>query len=145
MSLIDTPKEIRVGEEIDSNTLDSYLKKQFPDLQGEIIIKQFPDGASNLTYLISYENRELILRRPPFGRIAKSAHNMVREAKVMQALKPVYSDIPTIFVLHEDSEQPHQQIMDCDFYLMERVVGIIPRKNLPKADRDNPRVINNSG
>ncbi|MCW8834254.1 MAG: phosphotransferase family protein [Colwellia sp.] len=132
MSLIDTPKEIRAGEALDSAALDSYLKKQFSDLQGEIIIKQFPDGASNLTYLIGYENREFILRRPPFGKLAKSAHNMVREARIMQALKPVYGDIPAIFALHEESEQRQQEIMGCDFYLMERVIGIIPRKNLPK-------------
>jgi len=132
MSLIDTPKEIRAGEELDSHTLDGYLKQLFPDLQGEISIKQFPDGASNLTYLIAYKNREFILRRPPFGKIAKSAHNMIREAKVMQALKPVYSDIPKITVLHEAEQQAQQKVMDCDFYLMERLVGIIPRKNLPK-------------
>jgi len=131
MSLIDTPKEIRSGESLDNAVLDHYLKQQFTDLRGDISIKQFPDGASNLTYLIAYENREFILRRPPFGKIAKSAHNMVREAKVMQALKPVYPDIPSIFTLHQQ-HQSQQDIMGCDFYLMERLVGIIPRKNLPK-------------
>lgn len=132
MTLIDTPKATRKGEELDHKILDKYLKQVFSDLQGNLTIKQFPDGASNLTYLISYENREFILRRPPFGKIAKSAHNMSREAKIMQALKPVYPQIPTIFAIHDASEAQTKEIMGCDFYLMERLVGIIPRKNLPK-------------
>jgi len=131
MSLIDKPKEIRAGEELDNNALDSYLKQQFPGLQGDINIKQFPDGASNLTYLVAYKNREFILRRPPFGKVAKSAHNMIREAKIMQALKPVYRKIPAILGLHEEGHST-QEVMGCDFYLMEPLVGIIPRKNLPK-------------
>ena len=134
MSLIDSPQNIRAGEELDSEALHHYLTQSFSDLQGEITIKQFPDGASNLTYLISYENREFILRRPPFGKLAKAAHDMIREAKVMQALKPVYPQIPTILALHEIDKiaQSQQSVMGCDFYLMERLVGIIPRKNLPK-------------
>ena len=133
MTLIDTPTSIRKGEEFETSNLDKYLRSIFPDVEGSITIKQFPDGASNLTYLISYENKEFILRRPPFGKLAKSAHNMIREAKVMQALKPVYPQIPTILSLHEESEEQNTNIMGCDFYLMERLVGIIPRKNLPKG------------
>ena len=42
-------------------------------------VRQFPGGASNLTYLLAYDDRELILRRPPAGVKAKSAHDMRRE------------------------------------------------------------------
>ena len=137
MSLIDQAGSIRNGEELNSQTIDSYLKSIFKDLTGEISIDQFSGGASNLTYLISYNSsknnestdnsHEFILRRPPFGKIAKPAHDMIREAKIMQTLKPVYPDIPTIFQLCED-----HSIMGCDFYLMQRLTGIIPRHNLPK-------------
>jgi len=127
MSVIDQASMIRKGEELDVALVDAYLHQQFSDLKGDISLKQFPGGASNLTYLINYENREFILRRPPFGDIAKSAHNMIREAKVMQDLKGVYSGVPTIYCINED-----HSVMNCDFYIMERLVGIIPRKNLPK-------------
>ena len=63
MSVIDQAKSIREGEELDANVIDQWLKSQVDGLQGEPTIKQFPGGSSNLTYLISYDNRELILRR----------------------------------------------------------------------------------
>ena len=134
MSLIDSAGQIRKGEALNSQDVNRYLQSIFDDLTGEISIHQFPGGASNLTYLISYKDdkneqkpREFILRRPPFGQIAKSAHDMIREAKIMQALKPVYPDIPSIYHLCED-----HSIMGCDFYLMERLTGIIPRHELPE-------------
>ena len=41
-------------------------------------VKQFRSGASNLTYLLKYPDRELVLRRPPIGTKAVSAHDMKR-------------------------------------------------------------------
>ncbi len=128
MTLIDQAGTVRAGETINTPHIDTYLRQQFSNLQGEITIKQFAGGASNLTYLISYANQEFILRRPPFGKIAKSAHDVLREANIMQALKPVYHEIPTILATCQD-----HSIIGCDFYIMERLLGIIPRKDLPKA------------
>ena len=90
MTLIDTARRGRDGEALDIAVVDAYLKTQLPALQGEAEVRQFPGGASNLTYLLTYANKELILRRPPFGNKAKGAHDMVREAHIMQALKPAY-------------------------------------------------------
>lgn len=127
MSLIDEARSIRPGDELDAVAVDRYLKAQLPDLQGEPEIRQFPGGASNLTYLLVYENRELVLRRPPFGKKARSAHDMVREARIMQALKPVYPYVPQVLALCQD-----KVIMGCDFYVMQRLVGVIPRQNFPE-------------
>lgn len=126
MSLIDEARAVRTGEELDTAAVDAYLKQQLPDLQGSPSISQFAGGASNLTYLLSYENRDLILRRPPFGRKAKGAHDMVREARIMQALKPVYRYVPEVLALCQD-----EAVMGCDFYVMQRLVGVIPRQNFP--------------
>lgn len=127
MSLMDAARKVRAGEELDATAVDHYLKTQFPDLVGSPDILQFAGGASNLTYLISYENRELILRRPPFGKKAKGAHDMVREARIMQALKPVYAYVPEVLALCEDTA-----VMGCDFYVMQRLLGVIPRQNFPE-------------
>ncbi len=126
MSLIDEALAVRSGEELDAAAVDAYLKQHIPDLQGTPEIQQFPGGASNLTYLLKYENRDLILRRPPFGKKAISAHDMVREARIMQKLKPVYSVVPAVLAICED-----EAVMGCDFYVMERIVGVIPRQNFP--------------
>ncbi len=126
MSVIDQARAVRHGEELDAVTVDRYLKQQLPDLEGSPEIRQFPGGASNLTYLLHYANRDLILRRPPFGKKAKGAHDMVREARIMQQLKPVYPVVPEVLALCQD-----ESVMGCDFYVMERLVGVIPRQDFP--------------
>ncbi|HET8707990.1 MAG TPA: phosphotransferase family protein [Pseudomonadales bacterium] len=127
MARVDEAGKIREGEELDVNAVDAFLKKNNIDVQGTLSVKQFPGGASNLTYLLRYDNVDFILRRPPFGRKAKSAHDMAREAKVLQALKPVYPYVPTVVALCQD-----EAVMGCDFYVMERLNGFIIRKDFPQ-------------
>ncbi|OUS28638.1 phosphotransferase family protein [Gammaproteobacteria bacterium 45_16_T64] len=128
MTVIDQAGTIRDGEELNNATINAYVKQQVSDIDGDLTITQFPGGASNLTYALSFPNKELILRRPPFGTIAKSAHDMGREYKVMDKLKPHYPYVPTMVSFCDD-----ESIIGCDFYLMERLVGIIPRSEMPKA------------
>jgi aminoglycoside phosphotransferase (APT) family kinase protein len=127
MTLIDDARRVRDGEELEVTVVDRYLKSQLPDLQGEPEVRQFPGGASNLTYLLKYANRDLILRRPPVGKKAKGAHDMVREARIMQALKPVYPYVPDVLAVCQDAT-----VMGCDFYVMQRLVGVIPRQEFPR-------------
>ncbi len=124
---IDDASQVREGETLNSTNVDNYLKSHINDLEGDVCIKQFPGGASNLTYLIQYKNKDLVLRRPPFGKKAKSAHDMVREAKVLTTLKPFYPFVPSVLDVCTD-----QEVMGCDFFVMERLKGIIPRKEMPK-------------
>lgn len=127
MTVIDQAQSIREGEELDIKVVDEWLKSHVDDLQGTPAIKQFPGGSSNLTYLIRYGNRDLILRRPPFGTKAKSAHDMGREYRVMSALKPVYPYVPNMVAYCDD-----ESVLGCEFYAMDRITGIIPRKELPE-------------
>ncbi|AIY43518.1 putative aminoglycoside phosphotransferase [Collimonas arenae] len=126
MSLIDQAGAVRSGEELDLAKIDVFLKGVDATLEGMPAATQFPGGASNLTYLLSYANRELILRRPPFGAKAKSAHDMLREAGIMTELKPVYPYVPAVIATCQD-----RAVMDSDFYVMERLRGIILRDKLP--------------
>lgn len=126
--LIDQAVAVRAGEELDATAVDAFIKQHASGLEGTPEITQFPGGASNLTYLVHYANRDLILRRPPFGHRAKSAHDMARESRIMTALKAVYRYVPDVVAFCED-----QSVMGCDFYVMDRIKGIIPRQNLPKG------------
>lgn len=128
MTQIDQAVAIREGEELDATTVDRFMKQAVPDLQGEPAIRQYPGGASNLTYQVDYGERSYVLRRPPFGTIAKSAHDMLREARVMQALRPVYPYVPEIIAICDDHE-----VLGCDFYVMERFKGIILRQDFPEG------------
>jgi aminoglycoside phosphotransferase (APT) family kinase protein len=128
MGIIDEPTSPRSGEELDSKKVEEFLKDSVPGLKGEVAIKQFPGGHSNLTYLVKVGDRELVLRRPPFGKKAKSAHDMSREYKMLSALKPVFKYCPAPVVYSEDPA-----VMDCPFYVMERIKGIILRKEPPEG------------
>ncbi|HTD29238.1 MAG TPA: phosphotransferase family protein [Xanthomonadaceae bacterium] len=137
MTTTDEPREVRDEDSFDVAAVDAFLKQQVDGLEGTLTLRQFPGGASNLTYLICYGERELVLRRPPAGVKAKSAHDMLREAHVMAALKPHYPLAPTILATCAD-----HAVLGCDFYVMERLHGIILRRDLPEElglDKDSVR------
>jgi aminoglycoside phosphotransferase (APT) family kinase protein len=123
---IDRPGAVRDGEAIDLAAVDAFLKQADPSLHGTPELNQFRGGASNLTYLLAYPDRELVLRRPPFGARARGAHDMLREARVMAALKPVYPLVPAIVAVCDSGD-----VMDGSFYVMERIRGTILRGDLP--------------
>ncbi len=128
MTIVDEPAEIREGEELDRSAVEMFLKDMIQGLDGPMSIKQFPSGFSNLTYFIRIGDRDMVLRRPPIGKKAKTAHDMNREYRVLNALHPVFPYCPKPLAYTED-----KRIMGCPFYVMERIPGIIFRKNLPKG------------
>ncbi|MDE2307900.1 MAG: phosphotransferase family protein [Xanthomonadaceae bacterium] len=123
---LDQAREVRDEDRLDVARVDAFLRQHIDGLHGAPTIRQFPGGASNLTYLIGYGGRELVLRRPPAGVKAKSAHDMLREAQVMAALQPHYPYVPAILARCDD-----HAVLGHDFYVMERLRGIILRRELP--------------
>jgi len=126
MRYTDKPADVRQGEEIDLSRIAEFTKNTIPGLKGNIRIKQFPSGFSNLTYLLQVGNSEFVLRRPPYGKKAKGAHDMSREYRMLQALKPVFPYVPEPIAYCEDPA-----VIGGPFYIMERLKGIILRRNLP--------------
>jgi aminoglycoside phosphotransferase (APT) family kinase protein len=124
----DKSRDARDGEQLDAVAVGTWLKTQVPGLSGECVIRQFPGGNSNLTYHVQVGERDMVLRRPPFGRVAKSANDMVREARILTRLKPVFHYVPRVVAVCEDDA-----VMGASFYVMERIKGIIPRKDFPKG------------
>ncbi|WP_156755690.1 phosphotransferase family protein [Actinokineospora pegani] len=134
MTTRDQAGELRAEDSFDTAAVHAWLGSVVEGLPARPpAVKQFPGGASNLTYLLSYPDRELILRRPPAGRKAASAHDMGREFRVQSALKPVYPYVPTVLGLCQD-----QSVIGSDFYVMERVEGTILRNDLPEGMRLEP-------
>ena len=126
MALNDQSTQIRPGEELDVSLIDPYLKAHIPGLSGAPTISQFPGGASNLTYLIEYPEQEFVLRRPPFGHKAKSAHDMGREYRILNQLNAGFPYCPKAYVHCTD-----ESVIGAEFYVMERVNGIILRSDIP--------------
>lgn len=124
--MLDEAISVRPGEELDQAALERYLHAQLPDLQGSLVVKQFPGGFSNLTYLLRFGDREFVLRRPPFGVAIQSAHDMGREYRVLSHLYPVYQKVPRPLLYCED-----ESILGAPFYVMERLHGVILRSRSP--------------
>ena len=127
MSLADPTTQARDGEELDAAVIARYLKPHLPHLTGEPNIRQFPGGASNLTYLLSYPEQDLVLRRPPLGKKAKTAHDMGREFLILNKLNDSFPYCPKAYVHCTDPA-----VTGDEFYVMERVQGIILRKDIPQ-------------
>jgi aminoglycoside phosphotransferase (APT) family kinase protein len=129
MSAIDSPRAVRPGEEIDAAALAVWLKPRLPGVEGPLAVEQFPGGHSNLTYLLRFDgrgnrgDRELVLRRPPVGSRVKTAHDMGREHRVLSRLHAAYPKAPRA-LLHCDDPA----VIGAPFYLMERVRGVILRR-----------------
>lgn len=127
-NVLDQAKEVRRGEELDINAVDHWLKLQLNDLHGTPSVTQYAGGASNWTYCLDYPEQLLILRRGPEGTKAKGAHDMGREFRLQDALRSAYNYVPEMKAFCEDDS-----VINTDFYVMEKLTGIIPRKNLPKG------------
>jgi aminoglycoside phosphotransferase (APT) family kinase protein len=132
-SALDEAGPVRRGEELDVRAVDAWLKGVAPGLEGTPEVTQYAGGASNWTYRLKYPGRDLILRRPPAGARAKSAHDMKREYRVQSALKPVYPWVPAMVGLCED-----ESVIGAEFYVMDRIEGPIPRgRGLGLSAADN--------
>jgi aminoglycoside phosphotransferase (APT) family kinase protein len=134
--LLDQPQRVRSGEELDVPKLEAFLKARFPDLAGPIAVEQFPKGYSNLTYSVRFGDREMVLRRPPFGAKIKTAHDMGREYRILSHISPRYPKVPRPLVYCAD-----ESVLGAPFYLMERVSGIILRATPPPGLELSPPVM----
>ncbi len=117
----------RAGEELDRARLEPYLAGKLPGAGGALELWQFGGGNANLTYLVRYANgAEFVLRRPPHGPVAPSAHDMSREYRVLSRLYRVFPPAPRAFLLCEDAA-----IIGAPFFVMERRHGIVVRRSVP--------------
>ncbi|PHR73727.1 MAG: phosphotransferase [Lutibacter sp.] len=114
-------RKISQEEALPLGILKRYLfnNELIKNVKSEIEIKRFSGGFSNLTYLLQIENKEYVLRRPPFGAI-KHGHDMSREYKVLSNLYSEFSKIPKVYSFTSDAS-----VIGAPFYIMERANGII--------------------
>jgi aminoglycoside phosphotransferase (APT) family kinase protein len=131
-------RAVRTEDAFDVGAVDAWLRGTDVAQLGEgpPQVRQFAGGASNLTYLLRYPARDLILRRPPAGTKASSAHDMAREHRFQAALKPVFPYVPTMVALCTD-----HSVLGSDFYVMERVDGVIPRAQMPPEIGADPQLM----
>lgn len=120
--------EVRPDERLDETKLAAYLKGILPGVDHPPLVRQFGGGAANLTYLLDYGTHQYVLRRPPLGQVAKSAHDMAREYKVLSVLYQAFPYAPRAFLYCDDPS-----IIGADFFVMERRQGVVVRRSMPPA------------
>jgi aminoglycoside phosphotransferase (APT) family kinase protein len=119
---------VREGEGFDLTAVERYLRDRLEDLpEGELEVRQFPSGASNLTYLLKVGDWEGVLRRPPLGPVPPKAHDMGRESRVLAKLHEAYPLAPKPYFFCED-----ESVIGAPFYVMERREGVVVDDKFPE-------------
>jgi aminoglycoside phosphotransferase (APT) family kinase protein len=133
---------VRAGEQIDTVQLEAWLRARlsasdlpYRDRGESMQVAQFPGGHSNLTYHVTLGTTELVVRRPPFGPVAPTAHDMAREYRWLAAVHPVFPLAPRVYALCEDPA-----IVGSVFYVMERRRGVVVRDEEPSPISNQPEV-----
>src|SRR6185436_7208553 len=129
-------------EQLDWAQLETWLRQRLStsdlperDRREAMQVAQFPGGHSNLTYHVTFGTTELVVRRPPFGPVAPTAHDMAREYRWLAAVHPVFPLAPRVYALCEDPA-----VIGSVFYVMERRHGVVVRDQEPASIQALPHV-----
>ena len=93
---------------------------------GEPAIEPLGDGHSNYTYTLAREGSTVVLRRPPRPPYPKSAHDVLREARLLRAMARTDVPVPNVLAICED-----RSIIGVPFYVMEKLNGIVYTDRTP--------------
>jgi aminoglycoside phosphotransferase (APT) family kinase protein len=96
--------------------------------EGDLEVSPIGEGHSNVTYLIERSGCEMVLRRPPRPPLPPSAHDVLREARLLRALLDTPARVPRVLAVCEDPAT-----IGCPFYVMERIEGDVIVSNVPEA------------
>jgi aminoglycoside phosphotransferase (APT) family kinase protein len=110
---------------VDAEALSTYLGDKLPG-QGPFQVVRHQAGHSNETFFIRRSGHEWVLRRPPLGAFLPTAHDVMREHRVLSALADTPVRTPRPLVACED-----EAVIGAPFYVMERVEGLVIRDRLP--------------
>ncbi len=98
---------------------------------GELEVQPVGEGHSNVTYLVRRDGAEVVLRRPPRGPLPPSAHDVLREARVLRGLEG-RARVPRVLAVGDDAS-----VIGAPFYVMERADGHVITSELP-AELEGP-------
>lgn len=126
--------DVRKDETFDVDAVAAFLENKLDGASGRPKVRQFGGGKANLTYLLDYDEVQYVLRRPPLGPVAESAHDMKREYTVLSHLHEVYPLAPRAFVYCGDPD-----VIGAEFFIMERREGVVVRESMPDVFADHDR------
>lgn len=110
-------------EGIDGEAVTTWLQQRRSDVELPLTFEPIPGGRSNLTYTVTdASGARFVLRRPPLHSVLESAHDVAREARVMQALADSAVPVPVVVGSEETDE-----VNGAPFFVMEFIDGVIAR------------------
>src|SRR3954453_7625841 len=99
---------------------------------GDLGVEPLGEGHSNVTYLVRRGDRDLVVRRPPRPPLPPSAHDVLREARLLRAIRDTAARVPEVLAVCDD-----EAVIGAPFYVMERVGGDVITSAVP-APLDTP-------
>jgi aminoglycoside phosphotransferase (APT) family kinase protein len=116
---------------IDEQRLQDYLEQHIPGDDAPLRVERVFGGHSNETFYIGRGEQEWVLRRPPRGPLLPTAHDVLREYRVLKALNNTNVPTPRVVLACDDAS-----VTGAPFYIMERKYGIVIRDELPAYASD---------
>lgn len=118
----DEPRGIRRA------AVEAFFAERVPNGRGPLRFTLIGGGRSNVTYRVDGPGGTWVLRRPPLGHVLPTAHDMVREHRVLSALARTEVPVAKPIALCEDPA-----VNDAPFYVMDYVEGEVLEAKLPSG------------
>ncbi len=93
---------------------------------GPIEAERIGDGHSNITYLVRRGEERFVLRRPPRPPLPPSAHDVLREERLLAALAGTEARVPRVLAACAD-----ESVLGVPFYVMEEIAGTVITDSIP--------------
>ena len=107
--------------------LAEFLDKQGLG-SGEMTFERIGEGHSNVTFLVDRGDERFVLRRPPRPPIPPSAHDVLREARLLTAVQDADVRTPPVLAVCDD-----ESVIGSPFYVMEYIEGVVVTTQMPPA------------
>ena len=95
---------------------------------GRLEAERIGEGHSNITFLVRRGDARVVLRRPPRPPLPPSAHDVLREARLLKSLEGTPVRVPTVIAVGDD-----ESVLGVPFYVMEEEHGSVLASAIPAA------------
>jgi aminoglycoside phosphotransferase (APT) family kinase protein len=128
--VVDTPQQAAELEQpplVVREPLEAFLDERGIG-DGRVEAERIGDGHSNFTFLVRRGDTRVVLRRPPRPPLPPSAHDVLREARLLRALESTPVRVPSVLAVGDD-----ESVLGVPFYVMEEMQGAVVTTDLPAA------------
>jgi aminoglycoside phosphotransferase (APT) family kinase protein len=130
MDVVDTAEEaaaLELPPLVVREPLEAFLDEHGIG-SGRLEAERIGEGHSNITFLVRRGDARVVLRRPPRPPLPPSAHDVLREARLLRALEGTPVRVPPVLAVGDD-----ESVLGVPFYVMEEVHGSVLASTIPAA------------